>query len=100
MENPMKVSRLVLIVLAFGLLLFALPVPAAAQAATAAPGPIQTVWIILLENHNWSQILGSKDAPQINTTLLPMPSAAQHSFHPPSTHPTLPTDSHPRLSPH
>jgi len=105
MENTMKVSRLVLIVLGFSLLLFATHVPATAQATatqaqaantTQAQAPtvttshIQTVWIILMENHNWSQILGSKHAPYINNTLLPMASHAEQYFNPPGIHPSLP----------
>ena len=101
----MKVSRLVLIVLGFSLLLFAACVPATAQATTtpaqganSAPAQapnvttshIQTVWIILMENHNWSQILGSKDAPYINNTLLPMASHTEQYFNPPGIHPSLP----------
>src|SRR6516165_8469569 len=84
MENTMKVSRLVLMVLGLSLLLGVSTAPAAAQAH------IQTVWIILMENHNWSQILGSKNAPYINNTLLPMASHAEQYFNPPGTHPSLP----------
>lgn len=51
---------------------------------------IKTVWIILMENHNWSQIKGSKDAPYINGTLLPMASHAEQYFNPPGIHPSLP----------
>jgi hypothetical protein len=32
--------------------------------------PIQTVFVIVLENHNWSEIKGSTKAPFINQTLL------------------------------
>lgn len=86
----MKVSRLVLIVLGFSLLFNALPVPGAAQTVKPLPGHVQTVWIILMENHNWSQILGSKNAPYINNTLLPMASHAEQYFNPPGIHPSLP----------
>jgi hypothetical protein len=41
--------------------------PAAAQLAN-----VKTVFIILMENHNWSQIKDSASAPYINTTLMPM----------------------------
>ena len=53
-------------------------------------GSIKTVWIILMENHNWSQIKGSKSAPYINSTLLPMASHAEQYFNPPGNHPSLP----------
>src|SRR5260370_15552957 len=51
---------------------------------------IQTVFIILMENHNWSQIKGSRYAPYINKTLLPMASHAEQYFNPPGIHPSLP----------
>src|SRR5882672_1353738 len=59
--------------------------PAAAQLAN-----VKTVFIILMENHNWSQIKGSASAPYINNTLLPMASHAEQYFNPPSIHPSLP----------
>jgi hypothetical protein len=51
---------------------------------------IQTVFIILMENHNWSQIKGSRYAPYINKTLLPIASHAEQYFNPPGIHPSLP----------
>src|SRR5215831_13625208 len=51
---------------------------------------IKTVWIILMGNHNWSQIKGSSSAPYINNTLLPMASHAEQYFNPPNIHPSLP----------
>ncbi len=51
---------------------------------------IQTVFIILMENHDWSQIKGSKYAPYINNTLLPIASHAEQYFNPPGIHPSLP----------
>ena len=33
---------------------------------------IKTVWIIVMENQNWSSIKGSKSAPYINDTVLPI----------------------------
>src|SRR5258708_3362267 len=38
------------------------------------PLPINTVFIILMENYNWSEIKGAPDCPYINNTLLPMAS--------------------------
>jgi hypothetical protein len=35
---------------------------------------VKTVFIILMENHNWSSIKGSSSAPYINNTPLPMSS--------------------------
>src|SRR5690242_20859777 len=58
--------------------------------AAAQTGNIKTVWIILMENHNWSQIKGSSSAPYINNTLLPMASHAEQYFNPPGVHPSEP----------
>src|SRR2546428_14160323 len=51
---------------------------------------IKTVFIILMENKNWVQILGSGSAPYINKSLLPMASHAELYFNPPLVHPSLP----------
>jgi phosphatidylinositol-3-phosphatase len=48
------------------------------------------VFIILMENHNWSSIYGSSSAPYINDTLLPMASYATQYYNPPGIHPSLP----------
>ena len=53
-------------------------------------GAIQTVFIILMENHNWSQISGSASAPYINGTLLPQASYALNYVNLPGIHPSLP----------
>jgi hypothetical protein len=69
------------------------PTPdAAVPVPDAPPGPhaIKTVFIILMENKNWSQIKGSASAPYINQTLLPMASYATQYFNPPSDHPSEP----------
>src|SRR5713226_187632 len=51
---------------------------------------IQTVFIILMENHDWSQIIGSSNAPFINDTLLPQASYTDQYYNPPGLHPSLP----------
>ena len=56
---------------------------------------IKTVFIILMENHNWTgdgskNIKGNASAPYINNTLLPMASHAEQYFNPPHIHPSLP----------
>jgi hypothetical protein len=51
---------------------------------------IQSVFIILMENHNWSQIKGSSSAPYISDTLLPEASYANQYYNPPNIHPSLP----------
>ena len=52
--------------------------------------PIKTVFVIAMENKNWSSIRGSAAAPYINTTLLPMASYANQYYTPPQNHPSLP----------
>ncbi len=62
-----------------------------APTATENPGnTIKTVWIIVLENHNWSQIYKNSSAPYINNTLLPQASYATQYFNPPNLHPSEP----------
>jgi phosphatidylinositol-3-phosphatase len=56
---------------------------------------IRTVFIILMENHNWTgdgnlDIKGNPAAPYINKTLIPMGSHAEQYFNPPNNHPSLP----------
>lgn len=48
------------------------------------------VFIVLLENHNWSSIYGSSSAPYINNTLLPISSYTTQYYNPPGIHPSLP----------
>ncbi len=64
------------------------------DATTDAPASghaIKTVFLILMENHNWSDIKGSPSAPYINTKLLPAASHAEKYFdNPASAHPSLP----------
>src|SRR5258708_25440874 len=49
-----------------------------------------TVFVILMENHNWSSIKGSPSAPYINNTLLPMGAHAEQYYNPPKLHPSEP----------
>jgi len=54
-----------------------------------ATGPaIKTVFIILMENHDWSSIKGNSTAPYINKTLLPMGAHAENMQN--IIHPSLP----------
>src|SRR6266487_1237857 len=50
----------------------------------------KTVFLIMMENHNWSDIKGSPSAPYINTTLLPVASHAEQDYNPPGIHPSEP----------
>ncbi len=52
--------------------------------------PLHTVFLLLLENHDWASIKGNASAPYINGTLLPMASHAEQYFNPPDVHPSLP----------
>jgi phosphatidylinositol-3-phosphatase len=51
---------------------------------------IKTVWVIVMENENWSSIKGNKSAPYVNQTLLPIASHAEQYYNPPYKHPSLP----------
>ncbi len=64
------------------------PTPNASSSTTASK--IKTVFIIVMENHNWSDILNSPSAPYINKTLLPQASYAQQYYNPPGNHPSEP----------
>ncbi|MGI8840534.1 MAG: alkaline phosphatase family protein, partial [Caulobacteraceae bacterium] len=72
--------------------------PAAVNLAVPGSAPahrIDTVFVILMENHNWTgdgkrDIKGNPAAPYINNTLLPMASHAEQYFNPPNNHPSLP----------
>src|SRR6266404_3001552 len=57
---------------------------------TRPSGAIQTVFLILMENTDWSSIKGSSSAPYINRTLLPIASHAEQYYNPPNMHPSLP----------
>src|SRR5438552_18623352 len=63
---------------------------AASSAQTVTPwSNLQTVFVIVLENHNWSEIKGNPSAPYINS-LLPRFDHAERYFNPPVLHPSLP----------
>jgi phosphatidylinositol-3-phosphatase len=68
------------------LFLLALPLGIRAEALP----PIQTVFIVLMENHNWSSIKVSANAPYLNGTLLPMASHCEQYYNPPGIHPSEP----------
>ncbi len=51
---------------------------------------INTVFVILMENHNWADIKGNASAPYLNNTLLPISSYAQQYYNPPRQHPSEP----------
>lgn len=51
---------------------------------------IQTFFLILMENHNWSSIAGSPSAPYVNHELLRLGAHATRYYNPPGNHPSLP----------
>src|SRR4051812_29281502 len=51
---------------------------------------IKKVFIILMENHDWSTIKSQPQCPYINNTLLPMASYATQYYTPPGLHPSEP----------
>jgi phosphatidylinositol-3-phosphatase len=52
--------------------------------------PLRTVFLIMMENHNWSDIKQNSSATYINQTLLPMASYAEQYYNPPGVHPSEP----------
>ncbi|MGH9432636.1 MAG: alkaline phosphatase family protein [Terriglobia bacterium] len=68
----------------------------AQEEGAAATHHIRTVFIILMENHNWTgdvrslNIKGNPAAPYINGTLIPMSSYTNNYSNPPGNHPSLP----------
>ena len=63
--------------------------------ATTTLHHIKTVFLIVMENQNWTgaksgNIKGNPDAPYLNYTLLPMASYANNYKNPPAIHPSLP----------
>jgi phosphatidylinositol-3-phosphatase len=63
---------------------------AAENRPAPSDGHIKTVWVIVMENQNWSSIKGNPSAPYINQTLLPQAAHAEQYFNPPHNHPSLP----------
>jgi len=57
----------------------------------AAPlPPIETVFIIMMENSDWSEIVSNASDPYLNTSLLPIASLCTRYYNPPSNHPSEP----------
>lgn len=51
---------------------------------------VETVFLIVMENHDWASVHGNTDCAYINETLLPMASHAEQYFTPPGLHPSEP----------
>src|SRR5207245_8014902 len=56
---------------------------------TLPTSAIRTVFLIVMENTDWSSIKGSSSAPYINS-LLPNAAHAEQYYNPPNNHPSLP----------
>src|SRR6266702_7658933 len=50
----------------------------------------KNVFLIMMENNNWSNIKNNPSAPYINNTLLPTASYAEQYYNPPGNHPSEP----------
>ena len=69
---------------------FCLVCAATLSAAGAGLDANSYVFVILMENHNWSTIKNSSSAPYINNTLLPLASYCEQYYNPPNLHPSEP----------
>ncbi len=63
--------------------------PVAVKTLDTADHKIQTVFVILMENHNWADIKGNASAPYLNS-LLDKGAHAEQYYNPPGLHPSLP----------
>lgn len=66
------------------------PPPSPTNLAPATINGVKTVFLVLMENHDWSTIIGNAFCPYINNTLLPMSSYCNQFYSPPGNHPSLP----------
>ncbi len=57
---------------------------------SAVVPPLQRVFVIVMENHDWASIKGSSNAPYINNTLLPRGSHCEQYYTPAGLQPSLP----------
>ena len=65
------------------------PADGASVDGAAKLASIGTTFVILFENHDWSQIVGNSTAPYMNS-LLTKGAYAQQYYNPPMNHPSLP----------
>ena len=61
-----------------------------ASAAAGSLTNVETVFLILMENVNWSALKGSPSAPYLNHTLLPLASYCEQYYTPPGLPGSLP----------
>src|SRR5439155_3377581 len=62
----------------------------AASARSSTLTNVQTVFLIVMENVNWSALKGNPSAPYINATLVPMSSFCEQYYTPPGLPGSLP----------
>src|SRR5205809_4503444 len=62
----------------------------AASAPAGTLTNVQTVFLIVMENVNWSALKGNPSAPYINNTLVPMASYCEQYYTPPGLPGSLP----------
>src|SRR4051812_36292055 len=77
----------VLSILAVGFLLI---LPGGPHARANGHTNVQTVFLILMENVSWADIVGSTNAPYIKNTLVPQGAYASNMFIVPNTFGSLP----------
>src|SRR5438876_6979377 len=63
--------------------------PTTTTTTTLPTSAIRTVFLLVMENTDWSSIKGSSSAPYINS-LLPIAAHAEQYYNPPNMHPSLP----------
>src|SRR3954467_5109255 len=63
---------------------------ATSGALRGAAAKIKHVFVIVMENHNWSDVKGSPSAPYLNKKLLPQSAGAEKYSNAPSLHPSEP----------
>ncbi len=84
-----RAARILVLVLGVCLIVLAQTATREVRATTGGLPPITTVFMILQENHNWSQIT-ALSAPYIRNVLVPMGAHAEQYYNPPGNHPSLP----------
>jgi len=72
------------------LLIIFLTLVSSPGASAAGLSDVKTVFVILLENHDWSLIFETTNCPYIKQTLLPMASFCSQYYNPFGLHPSLP----------
>lgn len=67
-----------------------LRIAAPGDSGACVPAPVPTVFLIVMENRNWSTVHNSIFAPYLNSVLLTAGAHAEQYYNPPSLHPSEP----------